>query len=433
MATATLTPTLVGHYGDTDVYRIDLSQSGLASIRSIRINDDDVISGGTGNVSGFDLDFVSLSGTFITNPAEAATLATENAFDFSPSGVIFRPGFLHPVGSTHDPAWNTPNLSGSNQNQYDPAGSTLDVLDASGDLASGSLSLGEGGWLTLLLKYAVMTNAKYLYVGDRGSEDWFTVTVSDGETATTPPKASGVTLFGTSGHDSIVLGQGLNRHVGDGNDIIHGLQGNDLIGGAAGNDRLYGGSGRDTINGGSGNDTIQGGRSNDTIFGGSGRDMLDFSDGTKGISIVLSQSNSKYVTFDGRKAGLGIDKYRDMEGLIGTQFRDKITGSTGGDILSGLGGNDVLRGGAGNGDDVFVFERGGGRDRVMDFGDRGRHQDVLDLTDFGFNIVASTFAAWKTEHVRQVGQNTVVSLDSSTSVILMKVKAKSVSFDDFHF
>jgi len=189
-----------------------------------------------------------------------------------------------------------------------------------------------------------------------------------------------------------------------------------------GADWLVGTNGNNTLKGGSGDDIIRGGKGNDTISGDGGKDLLDFSDGRKGIKITLSQENSKYTTFDGRSAGLGIDKYRDMEGVIGTKFADTITGSSSADTLAGLGGNDV-----------FVFESNGGRDRIMDFEDTGSRHDKLDVRFFDFDVTASSFGAWKADHVKQQGSHTIVSFDASSAVTLMNIKAKAIGFDDFLF
>jgi Ca2+-binding RTX toxin-like protein/peptidoglycan/xylan/chitin deacetylase (PgdA/CDA1 family) len=198
-----------------------------------------------------------------------------------------------------------------------------------------------------------------------------------------------------------------------------------------GADWLVGTNGNNTLKGGSGDDIIRGGKGNDTISGDGGKDLLDFSDGRKGIKITLSQENSKYTTFDGRSAGLGVDKYRDMEGVIGTKYADTITGSSSADTLAGLGGNDILRGGRGN--DVFVFESNGGRDRIMDFEDTGKRHDKLDVRFFDFDVTSSSFSAWKADHVKQQGSHTIVSFDSTSSVTLMNIKAKAIGFDDFLF
>jgi Ca2+-binding RTX toxin-like protein len=196
-------------------------------------------------------------------------------------------------------------------------------------------------------------------------------------------------------------------------------------------DWIVGTNGKNTLRGGNGDDVVRGGKGNDTIMGDGGRDLLDLSDGRKGVAITLSQHDTRYGTFDGRSAGLGIDKYRDMEGVIGTQYSDKLSGSASSDILAGLGGSDVLRGSRGN--DVFVFEAKGGRDRIMDFEDIGRRQDTLDVSFFDFDVNSANFAAWKASHMNQVGRDTIVTLDSDTSIRLVDIKVKAIGFDDFLF
>ena len=198
-----------------------------------------------------------------------------------------------------------------------------------------------------------------------------------------------------------------------------------------GADWIVGTSGKNTLSAGSGDDIVRGGKGNDTIIGGKGTDLLDFSDGKKGIKITLSQNNTKYSTFDGKSAGLGVDKYRDMEGVIGTKFVDTITGSSGNDTLAGLGGGDVLRGGRGN--DIFVFEANGGRDRILDFEDTGRRHDKLDVSFFDFAVTSGSFSAWKADHVKQAGRDTIITFDATTSVRLVDIKAKAIGFDDFLF
>ena len=98
--------------------------------------------------------------------------------------------------------------------------------------------------------------------------------------------------------------------------------------------------------------------------GGNGtEDMLDFSDGTVGMTFTLVQSAATTSITNGT-AGLGNnDTYVNMEGVIGTNLNDTITGSAGNDMIRGGGGNDTLNG-------------AGGTD-LRDFSDRdGRHVDL---------------------------------------------------------
>ena len=119
--------------------------------------------------------------------------------------------------------------------------------------------------------------------------------------------------------------------------IIYGLGGNDIVTGGAGKDLIIGGAGADTLNGGAGNDTLQGGAGNDTIDGGGGTDLIDFSDaiGGVGINFTLTQSSSLTTFIAPASTGLGTDKYKNIEGVIGTNFNDTLTGSTKNDTIYG--------------------------------------------------------------------------------------------------
>jgi Ca2+-binding RTX toxin-like protein len=281
MTTVTLSSTYIGSVSDTGIYRVDLTQSGLTAIQAITIYDDKVVSGGTGAASGFDLDFLKISSTFTDSASVASGLQGDAVFDFSELGVAFQPGFLQ-AWSPSDPAsWNAPTLFGTvGANTYSPALATLGVQDER------SISLGEGGWLTTLLSQSVPTtnpnaSPRYLYFGDEGGgNDVVEVQVSG--LRETPP-VTGLRLTGTNGPDNIVLGRGINQHLGAGNDTIDGARGNDRILaaggddrllGSVGNDRLYGEAGSDWLYGGSGNDNVNGGQGNDRLYGGPGNDRL---------------------------------------------------------------------------------------------------------------------------------------------------------------
>jgi Ca2+-binding RTX toxin-like protein len=275
MATVKLSAVYIGTIGDTGIYRVDLSQSGFASIGAISIYDDKAISGGTGAASGFDLDFMKVSSTLTYDPTTASGLVGENVFDFS-NGVVYQPGFMQPWDPTEPPSRSAPNLFGTvGANAYSPDLSTLGINDDK------FISLGEGGSLTALLNQALSVGGKYLYFGDDGGgNDGVEVEVS-GERAA--PPVTGVHLIGTNGHDTIMLGRGINAHLGAGNDTIEGLRGNDRLYslggddklyGAHGNDWLYGENGNDWLYGGIGNDRLNGGHGNDKLYGGTGKDIL---------------------------------------------------------------------------------------------------------------------------------------------------------------
>ncbi|MFD2227500.1 calcium-binding protein [Microvirga arabica] len=318
MATATLTPTFIGRIGETGIYRVDLQSSGILSLNAVIISDDNVISGGSGSFSGIDIDFVKLSTNLATDASAVPSLLAEESFDFSRNGVVFAPGFLQPWKSGDDPLYNQPYLSGTDQNSYNSEKATLGQLDGQVSSESRAISLGEGGQLTFLLNRAISSGAKYLYIGDiGGGNDRFSVVVTGDSTPypnpnPTIPAPNGVHIIGTQGKDVIILGQGINQHLGTGNDTIKGVGGHDVVDAAAGDDWLYGGAGNDKVAGNAGNDRTYGGTGHDTVSGGSGHDWV----------------------------------YGDIG-------RDTLHGSLGNDTLNGGVGNDVLYGNAGR--DIFVF------------------------------------------------------------------------------
>ena len=164
--------------------------------------------------------------------------------------------------------------------------------------------------------------------------------------------------------------------------------------GYAGDDRLEGAGGDDELHGDAGDDTLAGGEGADYLLGGDGFDFADYS--ASGGRVIVNLRNESYRGGDADgDGGTGI------EGVIGSDFGDLLSGSdradahlggAGRDRLVGRDGDDTLEGGADNdklrgkgGDDVlvggakrdkmwgdegadtFVFGRGDGVDRVKDF------------------------------------------------------------------
>ena len=268
-------------------------------------------------------------------------------------------------------------------------------------------------------------------------------------------------LIGSAGNDLLI--------GGDGNDTLSGGPGNDVLrGGLGNNDSMDGGAGtedlldfsdgtvgitftlaqggtlaspnsiangtgglgnndtylnmegvigtnlNDTITGSSSNDIIRGGAGNDAMdAAGGAADLLDFSDGTAGLTFTLTQGSSLTTV---SAPGLGTDTYKNFEGVIGTGFADTITGSSLADELRGGGGNDVINGLAGNdriigglgadtltggtGSDTFVFDTAPNAvDSITDFNASGSvaSGDMIELSFSTFNAITtasgSTLAA----------------------------------------
>ena len=184
-------------------------------------------------------------------------------------------------------------------------------------------------------------------------------------------------IYGYEGNDSIDGGLG--------NDRLYGAQGNDSIFGNLGNDSLDGGTGTDILDGGADDDTLRGGDDNDLLFGSDGNDSLygdrqdDTLSGGLGDDLLDGGLNSDTVDYSSALEALpgdtngvvvnlglvtaqvvgadqGTDTLVDIESLIGSDYKDTITGSdqrnriatgAGDDTLISSAENDIYDGGTG--------------------------------------------------------------------------------------
>ena len=113
--------------------------------------------------------------------------------------------------------------------------------------------------------------------------------------------------------------------------------------------------------------------------------------------------------------------------LHGNAALNHIDGKSGNDVIWGHAGNDVLTGGAGR--DQFVFEVGDGKDVITDFNAKGSSHDVLNFRDFE-NV--STYREIMADHVKQIGTDVLITIDSD-SVMLRNVKLAALDKSDFLF
>ena len=157
-----------------------------------------------------------------------------------------------------------------------------------------------------------------------------------------------------------------------------------------GADSLIGGSGADTLYGGSGGDTLAGGAGGDALFGGTGMDYADYSSSDAGVTVDLSNATGS----GGDAAG---DTYSGIDGLIGSDFADTLTGfdgqggdftnifygGAGEDVLTGLGGDDTLFGG--DDADSFILTDGFGNDTVTG-GEGGQDSDTIDASGLAAGV-----------------------------------------------
>jgi len=131
---------------------------------------------------------------------------------------------------------------------------------------------------------------------------------------------------------------------GSGNDTLTGDGAANRLAGEAGDDLLDGGAGNDTLDGGAGNDTLLGGAGADLLIGGDGFDISSYA-GSGSVNVNLQTG----VGTGGHAAG---DVLVGIEGVIGGQSADILTGNAGDNLLRGEGGDDLLAGGAG--DDTLI-------------------------------------------------------------------------------
>jgi len=259
-----------------------------------------------------------------------------------------------------------------------------------------------------------------------------------------------------AGHD-VFIGSSANETVdgGAGDDVLKGAGGDDTIAGGAGFDTLDlsdatgsvsvnwqagtasgGGIGSDRFSGiesvrlGSGDDQLRGSAADEVVDGGAGKDTLDAG---SGHDVIAGGAGD-----DALRGGSGDDKLEGGEGndlIEGGSGNDRLSGGAGDDDLRGGSGDDRIEGGSGNdrlsggsGHDVFVFEKGFGRDVISDFQASGSSADQLE---FATSLLAD-YAAF-TAAATQAGRDVVITLDAETALTLTNVTLASLHADDFRF
>lgn len=217
---------------------------------------------------------------------------------------------------------------------------------------------------------------------------------------------------------SYTLGANVENGVLNGDAAIN-LTGNALANNLRGNsaaNTLSGGGGNDVLDGMGGADNLVGGAGNDTyVVDNAGDRVTEASTG--GSDEVLASVNYTLASrvYVEKLTALG-DAAVSLTGnelaqtLTGNQADNFLYGMAGNDVLIGRAGNDKLRGGlgadtltGGSGADFFVFEKGGGNDKVTDF---VSGTDKIDLS----LVTGVTMANVKTA---VSNGNTIVSVDAN--------------------
>ena len=177
-----------------------------------------------------------------------------------------------------------------------------------------------------------------------------------------------------------------------------------LVGGPD-NDTLTGGPCDDTLDGKAGDDTLSGLGGDDLLIGGLGADTLDGGDGFDYAGYRRSPQGVR-VELDGTKDSEGYiiaelaeahgDRLRNIEGILGSDYGDVLTGDDnanrlygydGADTLTGGGGNDLLHGGPG----ADTLDGGAGTFDYADYRDspEGVTIDFSQMKDADGYITAS--------------------------------------------
>ncbi len=151
-----------------------------------------------------------------------------------------------------------------------------------------------------------------------------------------------------------------------------------LTGGGDG-DTLTGNSADNRLMGGGGNDRLAGEGGGDALSGGRGTDTADYSDSAERVTVNLSRSSASGgdATRDALASIEGVVGSDEGDTLTGSKRADRLAGGDGHDSLKGLDGADRLKGDAGN----DTISGGDGKDRI----DGGEGRDTCVAGKAGGN------------------------------------------------
>jgi Ca2+-binding RTX toxin-like protein len=227
------------------------------------------------------------------------------------------------------------------------------------------------------------------------------------------------------------LVQGAGGALGDqliGIENVTGSSLNDFIRGNALANHLMGGLGNDDLQGFAGADILEGGLGADVLTGGDGIDTATYRNAATGVTVDLS----------GVRAGTGEaagDSFFQVENLEGSANGDILSGNAAANGLFGGAGNDRLAGGAGadqltggTGADTFVFAKGDGADRILDF--TASQGDLVSLSGFGAQLDSY---AELSALFQQVGGNVVVNAGGGDTLTFVSATTASLTAEHFLF
>ena len=172
---------------------------------------------------------------------------------------------------------------------------------------------------------------------------------------------------------------------GNGDDTINAAS--SIFGNSVSN--LNGGAGNDELNGGNNSDILNGGAGSDELNGGANSDQASYETASTEVNINLATG----VTSGDQAVG---DTFNSVEGIIGSQFGDVLTGTDIAGRFDGLDGDDTITGGSAS-DEI---NGGAGDDRIIDntFADEvdgGTGNDTVVFSE-GFGTINLTSGSTNT-------------------------------------
>jgi Ca2+-binding RTX toxin-like protein len=227
--------------------------------------------------------------------------------------------------------------------------------------------------------------------------------------------------------------------------------------GTNGDDTLLGTSGHDVFNGGLGDDYFLGGYGSDTYLyaAGDGTDYIDdeanaanqvdvlqFTDlnqsdiiaAPDGVNLKLTVvSTGATITLDEQYYAdtdyWGFEKIEFADGSFWNRETIMSIGSSSlnaAPITMAVANDDVFDGTAS--DDTFVFSSNFGHDTIIDFVAGEGTDDVIDVSTDVFADFAAVLAA-----ATQVGDDALITHDTSNSILLKNIALANLHQDDFRF
>ena len=244
------------------------------------------------------------------------------------------------VGTYYQTIWDTGgddsiSYGGSTSVEIDLRAATLDTAD--GALAGGAVSKADGvyGGFTIangvVIENAAGGSGNDTLIGNAADN---ALDGGDGDDLFVGGAGGADTYFGGGGHDVVSYSAavaGVDIRLSGGTDVYLGIE--EWIGSDHA-DTIRGDALDNLISGGRGNDTLIGGLGNDTLDGGEGFDTVSLAGASAAVVVDLGAGTSG--------GGDGTDALLRIEGVIGSNFDDTLTGLSGVDTLAGGGGNDIL-------------------------------------------------------------------------------------------